>query len=125
MKAQRILVTFIVALAIASAAVMIVVHSSTDTTAKPGDVNEARIVADASTGNNWLVNGRNNDSKHFRPLNQINHQTVASLDLAWSLDYHCLMGGVSEPILVVGLIYVIPPLSTPYPLPPSTRNLLS
>jgi len=91
MKAKRILVTFIVALAIASAAVVIVVHSSTDTTAKPGDVNETRIMADAATGNNWLVNGRTNDSKHFSPLKQINDQNVASLGLAWYLDYDGLM----------------------------------
>jgi len=124
MKAQRILVTFIVALAIASAAVVIVVHSSTDTTAKPGDVNEARIVADASTGNNWLVNGRTNDSKHFSPLKQINDQNVASLGLAWYLDYDGLMGVVSEPIVVDGVIYVSAPLSKIYAVQASTGKLL-
>src|SRR5260370_3916972 len=124
MKAQRILVTFIVALAIASAAVVIVVHSSTDTTAKPGDVNEARIVADTSTGNNWLVNGRTNDSKHFSPLKQINDQNVASLGLAWYLDYDGLMGVVSEPIVVDGVIYVSAPLSKIYAVQASTGKLL-
>jgi len=124
MKAQRILVTFIVALAIASAAVVIVVHSSTDTTAKPGDVNEARILADAATGNNWLVNGRTNDSKHFSPLKQINDQNVASLGLAWYLDYDGLMGVVSEPIVVDGVIYVSAPLSKIYAVQASTGKLL-
>ena len=124
MKAQRILVTFIVALAIASAAVVIVVHSSTDTTARPGDVNEARIMADASTGNNWLVNGRTNDSKHFSPLKQINDQNVASLGLAWYLDYDGLMGVVSEPIVVDGVIYISAPLSKIYAVQASTGKLL-
>src|SRR6266403_634938 len=111
MKAQRILVTFIVALAIASAAVVIVVHSSTDTTAKPGDVNKARIMADAATGNNWLVNGRTNDSKHFSPLKRINDQNVASLGLAWYLDYD-------------GVIYISAPLSKIYAVQASTGKLL-
>jgi glucose dehydrogenase len=124
MKAQRILVTFIVALAIASGAVVIVVHSSTDTTAKPGDVNEARIKADASTGNNWLVNGRTNDSKHFSPLKQINDQNVGTLGLAWYLDYDGLMGVVSEPIVVDGVIYVSAPLSKIYAVQASTGKLL-
>src|SRR6266403_2188689 len=124
MKAKRILVTFIVALAIASAAVVIVVHSSTDTTAKPGDVNETRIMADAATGNNWLVNGRTNDSKHFSPLKQINDQNVASLGLAWYLDYDGLMGVVSEPIVVDGVIYISATISKIYAVQASTGKVL-
>src|SRR5258707_7753830 len=124
MKAKRILVTFIVALAIASAAVVIVVHSSTDSTVKPGDVTEASIMADAATGNNWLVNGRTNDSKHFSPLKQINDQNVANLGLAWYLDYDGLMGVVSEPIVVDGVIYVSAPLSKIYAVEAYTGKLL-
>src|SRR3989475_3589562 len=124
MKAQRILVTSVVALAIASTAVVIVVRSSTDATVKPGDVNESRIMADAATGNNWLVNGRTNDSKHFSPLKQINDQNVANLGLAWYLDYDGLMGVVSEPIVVDGVIYVSAPLSKVYAVEASTGKLL-
>src|SRR2546428_4279579 len=124
MKAQRILVTSVVALAIASAAVVIVVRSSTDATVKPGDVNESRIMADAATGINWLVNGRTNDSKHFSPLKQINDQNVANLGLAWYLDYDGLMGVVSEPIVVDGVIYVSAPLSKVYAVEASTGKLL-
>src|SRR5438445_10452209 len=124
MKAQRILVTSVVALAMSSTAVAIVVRSSADNTAKAGDVNKSRIVADASTGNNWLVNGRTNDSKHFSPLKQINDQNVASLGLAWYLDYDGLMGVVSEPIVVDGVIYVSAPLSKVYAIQASTGKLL-
>src|SRR2546427_10211065 len=124
MKAQRILVTSVVALAIASAAVVIVVRSSTDATVKPGDVNESRIMADAATGINWLVNGRTNDSKHFSPLKQINDQNVANLGLAWYLDYDGLMGVVSEPIVVDGVIYVSAPLSKVYAVEASNGKLL-
>src|SRR3989475_5748397 len=124
MKAQRILVTSVVALAIASAAVVIVARSSTDGTVKPGEVNESRIMADAATGINWLVNGRTNDSKHFSPLKQINDQNVANLGLAWYLDYDGLMGVVSEPIVVDGVIYVSAPLSKVYAVEASTGKLL-
>src|SRR6266853_3850293 len=124
MKAKRILVTFIVALAIAAAGVAIALRSSADSPAKPGDVNEARVMSDAATGNNWLVNGRTNDSKHFSPLKQINDQNVASLGLAWYLDYDGLMGVVSEPIVVDGVIYVSAPLSKIYAVQAFTGKLL-
>src|SRR5258708_37859133 len=97
MKAQRILGTSVVALAIAGAAVAIAVHSSADHPPKPGDVNEARVMADAATGNNWLVNGRTNDSKHFSPLKQINDQNVGNFDLSWYLHFDVSIGNVSEP----------------------------
>src|SRR5437879_4656856 len=121
MNTRRVLGLALVIIAIGIA---IVLRSSADNTAKPGDVNEARIVADASTGNNWLVNGRTNDSKHFSPLKQINDQNVASLGLAWYLDYDGLMGVVSEPIVVDGVIYVSAPLSKVYAIQASTGKLL-
>jgi quinohemoprotein ethanol dehydrogenase len=93
-------------------------------TPKPGDVNEARILADAATGNNWLVNGRTNDSKHFSPLKQINDQNVANLGLAWYLDYDGMMGIVSEPIVVDGVIYISAPLSKVYAVEAATGKLL-
>jgi len=44
--------------------IAIALRSSADSSVKPGDVNEARVTSDAATGNNWMVNGRTNDSKH-------------------------------------------------------------
>jgi quinohemoprotein ethanol dehydrogenase len=77
-------------------------------------VNEARVMSDAATGANWMVNGRTNDSKHFSPLKQINDQNAGSLGLAWYFDYDGAMGIVSEPIVVDGVIYVSAPLSKVY-----------
>ena len=37
-------------------------------TLKAGNVSEARVVAEASKGSNWLVNGGNFGSQHFSPL---------------------------------------------------------
>ena len=121
MKTRRILGLTLV---IAAAGVAIALRSSADSTAKPGDVNEARVVSDAATGNNWLVNGRTNDSKHFSPLKQINDQNTGNLGLAWYLDYDGAMGIVSEPIVVDGVIYVSAPLSKVYAVEASTGKLL-
>ena len=121
MNTRRILGLALVLVAIG---VAVVFRSAADSTAKPGDVNEARIMADAATGNNWLVNGRTNDSKHFSPLKQINDQNVGNLGLAWYLDYDGMMGVVSEPIVVDGVIYISAPLSKVYAVEASTGKLL-
>ena len=121
MNTRRILGLTLVIVAIG---VAIVLRSSADSAAKPGDVNEARILSDAATGNNWMVNGRTNDSKHFSPLKQINDQNVGNLGLAWYLDYDGAMGIVSEPIVVDGVIYVSAPLSKVYAVEASTGKLL-
>ena len=112
-------------LVISAIGVAIAFQSLADnTTSKPGDVNEARILADVATGNNWLVNGRTNDSKHFSPLKQINDQNVANLGLAWYLDYDGMMGIVSEPIVVDGVIYISAPLSKVYAVEAFTGKLI-
>jgi glucose dehydrogenase len=58
-----------------------VFHSSVDTR-KSADVNDARVSADVESGNNWMINGRTHDSKHFSPLRQINDKNVSNLGLA-------------------------------------------
>jgi quinohemoprotein ethanol dehydrogenase len=121
MDTRRILGVILVIVAVG---VAIALRSSADNTVKPGDVNEARILSDAATGNNWLVNGRTNDSRHFSPLKQINDQNVSNLGLAWHLDYDGAMGIVSEPIVVDGVIYVSAPLSKVYAVEATTGKLL-
>src|SRR2546430_377837 len=125
MQARRILGLTLVLVAIGAA---LALHFSPSSAAppvpKPGDVNDERIAADAVTGANWLVNGRTNDSKHFSPLKQINDQNVANLSLAWYLDYDGLMGVVSEPIVVDGVIFVSAPLSKVYAVEASTGKLV-
>jgi len=73
---------------------------------KAGNVSEARVIAEASTGNNWMVNGGDFGSQHFSPLRQINYKNIAKLGLAWSLDIDSPMGMASEPLVVDGTIYV-------------------
>ena len=74
-------------LVIAAAGVLI---AATET--KRGDVTEARVIAEASTGNNWLVGGRTFDEQHFSPLKQITDQNIGNLGLAWATDIESAMG---------------------------------
>ena len=84
------------------------------TATKPGDVTEARVIADASVGNNWLVGGRTFDEQHFSPLKQITDQNIGNLGLAWATDIESAMGLATEPIVVDGVIYVSAPQSRVY-----------
>src|SRR5437764_10054271 len=125
MQARRILGLSLVLVAIGAALALRFSQTSAATAAvKPGDVNEERIAADAVTGVNCLMNGLPNDSKHFIPLKQINSSTVSSIGLAWYLDYDGLMGVVSEPIVVDGVIYVSAPLSKVYAVEAATGKLV-
>lgn len=92
--------------------------------AKAGDVNDARAASDAATGNNWLLNGRTFDEKHFSPLQQITDKNIGGLGLAWYLDIDSGMGVVSEPIVVDGVIYVSAPLSKVYAVDAVSGRLL-
>src|SRR5438552_1608572 len=121
MNTRRILGLALVVVAIG---VAIVLRSSADSAAKPGDVNEARVLSDAATGNNWLLNGRTFDAGHFSPLQQITDKNIGGLGLAWFLDIPGAMGVVSEPIVVDGVIYLSAPLSKVYAVDAATGKLL-
>jgi len=102
----------------------IALHLSAGSPAKPGDVTEARVIADAADGHNWLLNGRTFDEQHFSPLKQITDKNVGSLGLAWSLDIDSAMGVVAEPIVVDGVIYVSAPQSRIYAVDAASGKLL-
>ncbi|HEY1891854.1 MAG TPA: PQQ-binding-like beta-propeller repeat protein [Steroidobacteraceae bacterium] len=72
---------------------------------KAGDVTDARVIAAAPRGRNWLVLGGDFGSRHFSPLRQIDAGNVARLGLAWALDVDSPMGLATEPIVVDGTIY--------------------
>lgn len=91
---------------------------------KPGNVTEARVMADAAAGNNWLLNGRTFDEKHFSPLTQITDKNIGGLGLAWYLDIDSAMGIVSEPIVVDGVAYLSAPQSKVYAVDAATGKLL-
>src|SRR5216684_2832098 len=94
------------------------------TTAKAGDVTEARVASEAAAGTNWLLNGRTFDEAHFSPLQQINDKNVNGLGLAWYLDIDGAMGVVAEPIVVDGVIYVSAPQSRVYAVDAASGKLI-
>src|SRR5438034_4717368 len=112
------------ALVVVAMGVAIVLRSAADSAAKPGDVTEARVAADAATGDNWLLNGRTFDAKHFSPLQQITDKNIGGLGLAWYLDIDGAMGVVSEPIVADGVIYLSAPQSKVYAVDAASGKLL-
>jgi len=75
-------------------------------TGTPGNVTQARVLAGASGGNDWLVNGGNFESQHFSPLKSLNDKNINRLGLAWAIPIDSHMGLSTEPIVVDGVIYL-------------------
>lgn len=88
-----------------------------------GNVTDRRVAAQASSGRDWLVNGRY-EEQHFSPLKQITAGNVKRLGLAWYLDIHTPMGLAAEPIEVDGVIYVSAPFDRVYAVSASTGKVL-
>jgi PQQ-dependent dehydrogenase (methanol/ethanol family) len=110
--------------AIALGGSFLVTGSATDRPAKTADVNEARVLAEASEGKAWMVDGADFGERHFSSLQQINDSNVRDLGLAWSLDIPSPMGLAAEPIEVDGNIYVTDSLSRVYAVDARSGHLL-
>jgi quinohemoprotein ethanol dehydrogenase len=89
-----------------------------------GNVNQQRVIREAQTGQNWMVNGGNFGSQHFSPLKQINDKNIGKLGLAWSLDIDSPMGMASEPIVIDGTIYVSGSLDRVYAVDAASGRLV-
>jgi quinohemoprotein ethanol dehydrogenase len=106
------------------AGLTLIAGSSTDAPAKAGDVNEARVLEDASRGTNWMVDGGDFGERHFSVLKEITDKNVDHLGLAWWLDIDSPMGMASEPMVVDGRIYVTDSLSRVYAVDALSGHLL-
>ncbi|MBZ5659696.1 MAG: PQQ-dependent dehydrogenase, methanol/ethanol family [Acidobacteriia bacterium] len=74
-------------------------------TAKPADVNGARIAnADREPGN-WLSHGRTYNEQRFSPLKIINDKNVTRMGLAWHYDLDTRRGQEATPLVVDGVMY--------------------
>jgi quinohemoprotein ethanol dehydrogenase len=89
----------------------------------PGTVTQARVLAEAGRGENWLVNGGNFESQHFSPLKSITDQNVDRLGPAWVLDVDSPMGLSAEPIVVDGVVYLGLPFDKVYAIDGATGKL--
>ena len=88
-----------------------------------GDVNESRVMAEARTGENWLVNGGRFSGEHFSPLRAINPETIDRLELAWFAPIPSFTM-VAEPIVVDGVIYLSGALNRVFALDARTGEML-
>ena len=68
-----------------------------------GDVTETRVLEEAASGENWLVNGGRFSGEHFSPLQQITAGNVDQLALAWYADIPSFTFAL-EPIVVDGVV---------------------
>lgn len=89
----------------------------------PGNVTQARVLAEAGRGDNWLVNGGNFESQHFSPLKSITDQNIGGLGLAWTLAVNSPMGLSAEPIVVDGVIYLGAPFDIVYAIDGATGKV--
>lgn len=99
--------------ALSAAAMGMALGAVARTLQRPGNVSDQRVAAEASSGRDWLVNGRY-DEQHFSPLRQINARNVRRLALAWYLNVPSVMGLAAEPIEVDGIIYLSAPFDRVY-----------
>jgi quinohemoprotein ethanol dehydrogenase len=89
----------------------------------PGNVTQARVLAEAGRGDNWLVNGGTFESQHFSPLKSITDRNIGGLGLAWALDVYSPMGLSAEPIVVDGVIYLGAPFDRVYAIDGATGRV--
>src|SRR5439155_12819411 len=93
-------------------------------TGAAGNVTQARVLAEAGRGDNWLVNGGNFESQHFSSLKNITDQNIGALGLAWTIAVNSPMGLSAEPIVVDGVIYLGAPFDIVYAIDGATGKVL-
>jgi quinohemoprotein ethanol dehydrogenase len=95
-----------------------------ESTVKPADVNEPRIINADREPENWMTYGRTYGEQHFSPLNQINDQNVSQLGLAWFYDLDTNRGQEATPLVVDGVMYFTSAWSRVFALDAATGKLL-
>jgi quinohemoprotein ethanol dehydrogenase len=95
-----------------------------ESTVKPADVNESRIINADREPENWMTYGRTYGEQHFSPLHQINDQNVSPLGLAWFYDLDTKRGQEATPIVVDGVMYFTSAWSRVFALDAATGKRL-
>ena len=88
-----------------------------------GDVTETRVLEEAASGENWLVNGGRFSGEHFSPLQQITAGNVDQLALAWYADIPSFTFAL-EPIVVDGVVYLSGSLSRVFAVDAASGEML-
>ena len=105
-------------------AALVVSAHVTAAPASVGNVTDARVVSQSSTGENWLVNGEDFGQAHFSPLKSITKENIDHLGLAWWLDIDSPMGLAVEPIVVDGTIFLSGTLDRVFAIDAASGKLL-
>jgi alcohol dehydrogenase (cytochrome c)/quinohemoprotein ethanol dehydrogenase len=95
-----------------------------ETPVPAAQVDDARLLAAANDGANWLSYGRTYDEQRFSPLTAVNDGNVATLGLAWSFDLDTARGQEATPLVVDGVMYVSTAWSMVKALDAATGKLL-
>jgi quinohemoprotein ethanol dehydrogenase len=93
-------------------------------TAAADTIDDARLVAAAGEPDNWLTHGRTYAEERFSPLDQINRETVANLQLRWSFPTGSVRGLEATPLVVDGVMYTTGTWSVVFALNARTGDLL-
>ncbi len=72
---------------------------------KPGDIDDARIIAYQNEPGSWLSHGQGYEERRFSALTEINRDTVGELGLAWFKNTGSKRAQESTPIVVDGVMY--------------------
>jgi alcohol dehydrogenase (cytochrome c)/quinohemoprotein ethanol dehydrogenase len=75
------------------------------TDARAAWINAERIANADAEPHNWLAHGRTFSEQRYSPLDQVNTDNVADLELAWYVDLDTNRGQEATPIVVDGVIY--------------------
>lgn len=93
--------TVLVVAAAVAAAVALRVAVPTRSISTIGDAE----IADERRTDDWLAYGRTHSEQRYSPLEEVNHETVRNLGVAWYLDLPNDVGLVSTPLVVDGVMY--------------------
>jgi quinohemoprotein ethanol dehydrogenase len=89
-----------------------------------GSVTTEKIIAADQYPGDWMSHGRDYSEQRYSPLNQIDHQSVQDLGLAWHYETRSNRGLEATPIVVDGVMYVSGVWSVVYALDAKTGEEL-
>ena len=98
--------------------------SQSPISAKPANVDSARLINADREPANWMTHGRTYDEQRFSPLRQINDKSISQLGLTWYHDLDTHRGQESTPLVIDGVMYFTTAWSKVFAVNAATGALL-
>jgi quinohemoprotein ethanol dehydrogenase len=89
-----------------------------------GQVDDARLLGADGEPGSWLSHGRTWSEQRFSPLDGIDAENVARLQLRWSFDTETKRGLEATPLMIDGVLYTTGTWSTVFALDARSGELL-